>query len=81
MEKQQQESLKDKVEILCKALATLFLTSLMLYIAWNAIAKATGLPTFGFWVCFAVNWIIDSVFGNCGKLLKIARNKRRSQDV
>lgn len=55
MEKQQQESLKDKFVMLYEALTTLFLNSLMLYIAWNAIAEATGLPTFGFWVCFAVN--------------------------
>ena len=80
MEKQQQESLKDKVEILCKALATLFLTSLMWYIAWNAIAKATGLPTFGFWVCFAINWLVERFFELCGGLIKIGRNKRRSQD-
>lgn len=81
MEKRQQESLKDKVKILSKALATLFLTSLMWYIAWNAIAKATGLPTFGFEVCFAVNWLIDRFFELCGGLIKIVCNKRRSQDV
>ena len=78
MEKQQQESLKDKLVILCKALATLFLTSAMLYVAWNAIAKATGFPTFSFVVCFAVNWLVERFFELCGGLIKIGRNKRRA---
>lgn len=38
------------------------LNGLFLMIAWEAVAPHFGLPTFSFWVYFAVMWTVRAVF-------------------
>ena len=38
-----------------------FMDGLFLMIAWNAIAPKFNLPTFSYWVCFAVMWTLKTL--------------------
>lgn len=53
------------------------LNGLFLMIAWEAVAPHFGLPTFSFWVYFAVMWTVRAVFHALRPKAEIKNDKEK----